>query len=77
MPAGIVGEILVKEGAEVREGQVIIRLDDTLTRATLGIVQSQLDQFIARQGRLTAERDGADEIEFHASLIARQQRPDR
>jgi HlyD family secretion protein len=72
---GYVGEILVKEGAEVREGQVIIRLDDTLTRATLGIVQSQLDQFIARQGRLTAERDGADEIEFHASLIARQQDP--
>jgi HlyD family secretion protein len=72
---GYVGEILIKEGAEVQEGQVIIRLDDTLTRATLGIVQSQLDQFIARQGRLTAERDGADEIEFHESLITRKQDP--
>jgi HlyD family secretion protein len=70
---GYVGEILVKEGSEVREGQVIIRLDDTLTRATLGIVQSQLDQFAARQGRLMAERDGADSIELNDNLLARQQ----
>src|SRR5262245_4307413 len=65
---GYVGEILVREGSEVREGQVMIRLDDTLTRATLGIVQSQLDQFVARQGRLVAERDGEDEIKFAESL---------
>ena len=70
---GYVGEILVKEGAEVHEGQVIIRLDDTLTRATLGIVQSQLDQFAARQSRLIAERDGAEEIDFSEALIARRQ----
>jgi membrane fusion protein, type I secretion system len=70
---GYVGEILVREGSEVREGQVMIRLDDTLTRATLGIVQSQLDQFVARQGRLVAERDGEDEIKFAESLLTRPQ----
>src|SRR5262245_7520636 len=66
---GYVGEILVREGSEVREGQVMIRLDDALTRATLGIVQSQLDQFMARQGRLVAERDGEDETKFAESLL--------
>lgn len=54
---GIVGEILVKEGSEVETGQVLMRLDDTLTRATLGVVRSQLDLYVAREARLLAERD--------------------
>ncbi len=58
LSGGIVGEILVKEGSEVEAGQVVMRLDDTLTRATLGVVQSQLDLYIAREARLLAERDG-------------------
>ena len=36
---GIVGEILVREGSEVEADQMLLRLDDTLTRATLGVVQ--------------------------------------
>ena len=36
---GVVGEILVREGAEVQDGQVVLRLDDTVTRATLGAVR--------------------------------------
>jgi HlyD family secretion protein len=68
---GIVGEILVKEGSEVVEGQVVMRLDDTLTRATLGVVRSQLDEFTAREARLMAERDGAETIKFPESLTAR------
>ena len=55
---GIVGEILVKEGSEVEAGQVVMRLDDTVTRATLGVVRSQLDELMAREARLLAERDG-------------------
>src|SRR6185312_5154166 len=38
---GIVGEILVQEGSEVEEGKVVVRLDDTVTRSTLGVVRSQ------------------------------------
>jgi HlyD family secretion protein len=59
---GIVGEILVKEGTEVDAGQVLIRLDDTLTRATLGVIQSQLDLYVAREARLLSERDGLPAI---------------
>jgi HlyD family secretion protein len=68
---GIVGQIFVKEGQDVEAGQILVRLDDTLTRATLGIVQSQLDQFMARRARLVAERDGADAIVFPAELLSR------
>jgi HlyD family secretion protein len=68
---GVVGEILVKEGSEVEEGQVVLRLDDTVTRSTLGVVQSQLYELAARQARLLTERDEADAIAFPASLTAR------
>ena len=71
---GIVGEILVKEGDVVEADQALVRLDDTLTRATLGIVQSQLDQFMAREVRLNAERDGSD-ITFAEALLKRRDEP--
>jgi HlyD family secretion protein len=59
---GIVGEILVKEGSVVEPDQVLMRLDDTLTRANLGVVQSQLDLYVAREARLMTERDGLTNI---------------
>ena len=67
---GVVGEILVKEGDEVEAGQIVLRLDDTVTRATLGVVRSQLDELQAREARLLAERDDADVIVFPAQLTS-------
>jgi HlyD family secretion protein len=64
LSGGIVGEILVKEGSEVEAGQVLLRLDDTLTRANLGVVQSQLDLYVAREARLLAEQDGLGAVTF-------------
>jgi HlyD family secretion protein len=49
----------------------VLRLDDTVTRSTLGVVQSQLYELAARQARLLTERDDADAIAFPASLTAR------
>jgi HlyD family secretion protein len=66
---GIVGEILVKEGSEVEAGQIVLRLDDTVTKATLGVVRSQLDELMAREARLLAERDDAVAIVFPAQLM--------
>ncbi len=65
---GIVKEIRVKEGDRVHAGDILLRLDDTQTRATLGIVHSQLIELTARKARLAAERDGADEITFPAGF---------
>ena len=55
----------------VEQDQLLIRLDETLTRATLGIVRSQLDELISREARLLAERDGEDQIRFPDGLIGR------
>jgi membrane fusion protein, type I secretion system len=68
---GVVGEIFVKEGSAVEAGQVVLRLDDTVTKATLGVVRSQLDELMARQARLTAERDDAETIAFPQELTDR------
>ena len=72
---GVIGQILVHDGDSVKEGQVLIRLDDTVTRSTLGVVQSQLDEYQARQARLLAERDGAAAIVFPDDLTLRSREP--
>jgi HlyD family secretion protein len=69
---GVVGELHVREGDRVSQGQVVIRLDDTLTRSNLQIVSMQLDEFAARRARLQAERDGKTTIVQGAELEARQ-----
>jgi HlyD family secretion protein len=68
---GVVGEILARDGDRVRLGDVIVRLDETVTRANLAIVAKGLDELMARKARLAAERDGADEIEFPAEMLQR------
>ena len=67
---GIVGDIMVKEGSIVEADQLLLRLDDTLTRATLGVVQAQLDLYVAREARLLAERDGLTSLAFPESSTA-------
>ena len=56
---GVVGEIHVRDGDRVKAGDVLIRLDETQTRANLAIIEKSLDELAARQARLEAERDGA------------------
>ncbi|MER9837813.1 HlyD family type I secretion periplasmic adaptor subunit [Mesorhizobium sp. M0145] len=73
---GVVGQILVREGDAVKAGQVLIRLDETVTRADLAMVTKSLDEFEARLARLEAERDGTDTIAFPSSLTSRQDDPE-
>ena len=61
---GIVAKINVTDGAIVKAGSVLMRLDDTRDRAELGVVQSQLIALVGREARLTAERDGLAAIDF-------------
>jgi HlyD family secretion protein len=70
---GIVGKLLVDEGSSVEAGQVMIRLDDTTPRTTLGIVRSGLDAQLLRQARLAAERDGKDSVAWPDELVARRE----
>jgi HlyD family secretion protein len=68
---GIVGELRVREGSRVKANDVLIRLDDTQTRASLAIVTKALDELKARQARDEAERDGAESITFPIELLDR------
>jgi HlyD family secretion protein len=61
---GVVGQIFIHEGSVVEEGQIVMRLDDTVTRATLGVVVSQLNELAAREARLLAEREDAEVVTF-------------
>jgi HlyD family secretion protein len=68
---GVVGELLVRDGQRVRAGEVVVRLDATVTRADLAVVTHQQDELKARQARLKAERDGTATVVFPPELMAR------
>jgi HlyD family type I secretion membrane fusion protein len=61
---GIVRAIAVKAGDTVRQGQVLLSLDEVQTRAELQIVRVQLAEALVRQARLMAERDNAENVSF-------------
>ena len=71
---GVVGELLVRDGDRVSAGDVVLRLDDALLRSELAIITAQLNETRARKGRLSAERDDANEITFDAELVAEAER---
>lgn len=71
LDGGIVGEIRVKDGDLVRPGDLVMRLDDTVPRANLAIVTKQLDELIARQARLEAEREEAPAVTIPPVLRGR------
>jgi HlyD family secretion protein len=66
---GVVGKILVTEGATVRAGDVVLRLDDAILKSELAVIESQYFEMVARRGRLEAERDKTDEITFDQVLL--------
>ena len=68
---GVVGELLVRDGDQVKSGDLLVRLDETVTRANLAIVLKSLDELAARQARLEAERDDDERLIFPEDLSAR------
>jgi len=68
---GVVGEIRAHDGDRVVIGDIVVRLDETVTRANLAIVLRGLDELVARKARLEAERDGLEGIAFPSEFIER------
>jgi HlyD family secretion protein len=72
---GVVGKLNVQDGDRVKAGDILVQLDDTITRANLAIVTKGLDELGARKARLEAERDGTESVSFPANLLARGEEP--
>ncbi len=73
---GVVAELRVRDGDMVNVGDIVIKLDDTQTRANLAIVVKGLDEFAARRTREEAELEGKDTIAFPEGLTAREDDPE-
>lgn len=67
---GVVGKLLVSEGQKVRQGDLLVRLDDTSTRANLAIIVNEMTALMARRARLTAERDGRETMPLPDALAS-------
>lgn len=68
---GVIGELRVKDGDEVRRGDILVRLDETVTRANLAAIVKLLDEYDGQHARLEAERDGAEQVTFPGELLQR------
>lgn len=73
---GIVAEIHAKNGDRVMADQLLIRLDETITRANLQVVIKQLNGLAMRAARLAAERDGQVQMNVPEGLNNQADLPD-
>ena len=67
---GTVKEILVRDGAAVAAGDVLLRLDDALPRSEEAILQAQHAELVARRNRLEAEFRNADTVVWDPELAS-------
>ena len=69
LSGGIVKEVLVREGEMVKEGQVLMRLDEAVTRANYESIRQRYLGLSAMQSRLRAEQSGANEVVFDKDVL--------
>ncbi|WP_424630073.1 HlyD family type I secretion periplasmic adaptor subunit [Bradyrhizobium sp. SYSU BS000235] len=68
LEGGIVGAILVDEGAMVNQGQTLMRIEDTKFASEFGEIRERRAATAARVVRLEAEAAGKDKLVFPADL---------
>ncbi|MFD2185048.1 HlyD family type I secretion periplasmic adaptor subunit [Rhodoplanes azumiensis] len=68
---GVVAEIRVVDGDHVKAGDLVVRLDETVPRANLAVIEAQLLQLWARKARLETERDDRDAVPVPPFLAQR------
>jgi adhesin transport system membrane fusion protein len=71
LEGGIVGQILVREGDRVREGQVLLRLANRFTGAELANAQTDVTAKRIALARMEAEARGANDFAASPELAAR------
>lgn len=65
---GVIEEILVKEGARVTEGDVLLRVNPLNSQANVTTLELQLFNQLATESRLKSERDGLSSIRWVPEL---------
>ena len=75
LQGGIIREVLVREGDQVKEGQVLLRLEDGVVKANLEAVRQRYLGLRAMESRLLAEQVDRDRIEFHPDVLAEAKDP--
>ncbi|MBU3646611.1 MAG: HlyD family type I secretion periplasmic adaptor subunit [Limnohabitans sp.] len=69
LSGGVVRQVLVKEGQWVKEGEVLVELDEAVAKANFQAVRQNYMSQRATEGRLMAELRGAPSITFHPDLL--------
>jgi HlyD family secretion protein/epimerase transport system membrane fusion protein len=75
LEGGIIGELLVRDGDTVAEGDVLVRLDDVETGAAFTAQQGALDALMAQEPRLLAQRDVDGSVTYPDDLAGRRDHP--
>jgi len=70
LTGGIVKEVLVREGETVQEGQVLVRLDEAVTKANYESIRQRYLGLSAMQTRLRAEQTGASSLVFDKDVLS-------
>ena len=68
---GVVGELRVRDGDQVKAGDIVLRLDETVTRANFAIINKSLDEMSVRRVRLSAEQDDSPHLHYPRELEQR------
>ena len=66
---GIIKDIFVKQGDQVKEGDKLLELEDIQVKARYEGTLSQYRTWLATENRLVAERDNLEKIEFSPFLL--------
>lgn len=75
LTGGIIKTVNVKEGQIVKQGEVLMTLDDELVRAHHQEIQQHYYGVRAMESRLIAELKGEKQIQFHEDLLERKDNP--
>jgi len=69
LQGGVVKQVMVREGAQVKEGDLLVKLGDATVRANWEGARQQYFSLRAAEGRLIADQSGAAQISFDRALL--------
>jgi protease secretion system membrane fusion protein len=75
LTGGLIKEVLVKEGDKVKEGQLLLRLDEAAARVNFESARQRYLGLRTMEGRLQAEQRGLAKIVLHKDVAQASQDP--